>query len=258
MNFVNNQATYDALDEEGILYYEFIAVLDNRTSKICQSRDGVVYPMSEKSVGFNFPPLHPRCRSTVAPYIEGSGRLGSRVGKVNGKRLHVPETMNYQEFKEKYLTDTAKETKIIGALNNENDPTWERRDGHAERFYSARRNSKKQPFIERVAKNSNMNVESISKIFDHVFVEKHQLYDGEIKRFDPSYYMSESFRRIMEGKNIQPHDLVMLKHERLELELMRRYGYSQNEAHILATKKHDYTTALNEWRRRNKPNGKNN
>ena len=57
MNFVNNSAAYDSLDEVGILYYEFIAVLDNRTSKMCQSRDGEVYPMSEKSVGFNFPPI---------------------------------------------------------------------------------------------------------------------------------------------------------------------------------------------------------
>ena len=99
---INNQAAADSFEESGIVYYEFIAVLDNRTSKVCQSRDGEVYPMSEKSVGFNYPPLHPRCRSTVAPYVEGSGRLGTRIAKVNGRRLHVPESMNYSEFKEKY------------------------------------------------------------------------------------------------------------------------------------------------------------
>ena len=70
---------------------------------MCQSRDGEVYPMSEKLVGFNYPPLHPRCRSTVAPYIEGAGRLGSRIAKVNGRSIHVPEEMKYEEFKEKYL-----------------------------------------------------------------------------------------------------------------------------------------------------------
>ena len=112
MNFVNNQAAYDSFDECGILYYEFIAVLDNRTSKMCQSRDGEVYPMSEKSVGFNYPPLHPRCRSTVAPYVEGSGRLGSRIARVNGKRLHVPEDMTYSEFKAKYLTPSKSEGRI--------------------------------------------------------------------------------------------------------------------------------------------------
>ena len=120
MNFVNNSATYDALDEVGILYYEFIAVLDNRTSKMCQSRDGEVYPMSEKSVGFNYPPLHPRCRSTVAPYIEGTGRLGSRIAKVNGKRLHVPESMTYKEFSEKYLGKTLTNDNKYIIINNTN------------------------------------------------------------------------------------------------------------------------------------------
>ena len=118
MNFVNNQATYDSFDECGILYYEFIAVLDNRTSKMCQSRDGEVYPMSEKSVGFNFPPLHPRCRSTVAPYIEGTGRIGTRIARVNGKRLFVPESMTYSEFKTKYLTKTAENNKINKNIHN--------------------------------------------------------------------------------------------------------------------------------------------
>ena len=121
MNFVNNQAAYDSMDEAGILYYEFIAVLDNRTSKVCQSRDGEVYPMSEKSVGFNYPPLHPRCRSTVAPYIENSGRLGTRVAKVNGRRLHVSESMKYEEFKQKYLTDTIDNAKIKQSLKVNSD-----------------------------------------------------------------------------------------------------------------------------------------
>ena len=85
---------------------------------MCQSRDGEVYPMSEKSVGFNYPPLHPRCRSTVAPYIEGTGRLGSRIAKVNGKRLFVPESMTYSEFKEKYLT--AGKAKSAANTDNKN------------------------------------------------------------------------------------------------------------------------------------------
>ena len=79
-------------------------MLDNRTSKMCQLRDGEVYPMSEKSVGFNYPPLHPCCRSTVAPYIEGAGRIGTRIAKVNGRNIHILEGMKHEEFKQKYLT----------------------------------------------------------------------------------------------------------------------------------------------------------
>ena len=63
---------------------------------MCQSRDGEVYPMSEKSVSFNFLPLHPRCRSTVAPYIEGTGHLGTRI--VDNKKTPAYADANVPAF----------------------------------------------------------------------------------------------------------------------------------------------------------------
>lgn len=144
---------------------------------------------------------------------------------------------------------------IYGALSDKNDPDGSRRQKHAQLFYSARRNSKKEPFVRRIAENSGMNEISISKIFDHIFIEKHEIY-GELRNFDSSYDMAESFRRLYEGKNILPHDLILLKHERLELELMKRYGYSQSEAHILSSTKHNYAEALNKYEKERGLNGK--
>ena len=144
---------------------------------------------------------------------------------------------------------------IYGALSDKNDPDGSRRQKHAQIFYSARLNSQKEPFVKRIAENSGMNEKSISKIFDHIFIEKHEIY-GELKNFDPSYDMAESFRRLYEGKNILPHDLILLKHERLELELMRRYGYSQSEAHILASTKYNYTEMLMKYEKERGLNGK--
>ena len=59
--------------------------------------------------------------------------------------------------------------------------------------------------------------------------------------------MAESFRRIHEGNNIQPHDLILLKHEWLELGLMKRYGYDYDTAHNITKRKYDYDAALNKW-----------
>ena len=147
------------------------------------------------------------------------------------------------------------EEKIFGALNDKNDPTRERRDKHADLYYETRRNSKKEHFVKRVAKNSGLNEKSVSKIFDHVFIEEHDIH-GEIQRFDPSYEMAESFRRLSEGKNIQPHDIILLRHERLELELMRRYNCNQGEAHTLASRKHNYSEAVEKFESRGKQSGK--
>ena len=103
MNFVNNQAHADSMSAAGVAYYEFIATLDNRTSTQCKTRDGETYPLEEKTVGFNYPPLHPRCRSTVAPYIEGASRSGKRVAKVGGETIHIPASMSYRDYEAVYV-----------------------------------------------------------------------------------------------------------------------------------------------------------
>ena len=171
------------------------------------------------------PPLHPRCRCTIV-YDE----------------ISTPQA-------DKPLTSPATSGNVAsGALNDKNDPDGKRRQKHAEKFYAARRNSKKYPWVKRIARNSGMSEKSIGKIFDHVFITEHDLWDGH-HTFHPSYYMAESFRRILEGKNIQPHDLLMLKHEWLELSLMKRYGYDYDTAHRITERKYNYSLALDKWRK---------
>ena len=105
MNFVNNQAHADSMKDAGVAAYEFIATLDNRTSNQCKTRDGETYLLEEKSVGFNYPPLHSRCRSTVAPFIEDVGKTGKRAAKdKNGKYIEIPAAMNYKDYEKVYIT----------------------------------------------------------------------------------------------------------------------------------------------------------
>lgn len=106
MSFVNNQAHADSMEAAGIAWYEFIAVLDNRTSAPCRSRDGEAYPLEEKTVGFNYPPLHPRCRSTVAPFIDGVSKSGTRIAKVGKDTIHIPASMSYRDYEAVYVKKT--------------------------------------------------------------------------------------------------------------------------------------------------------
>lgn len=63
--------------------------------------------------------------------------------------------------------------------------------------------------------------------------------------------MAESFRRIIDDENVQPHDLIMLKHENLELNLMRKYNLAYEQAHNLTVKKYDYNKALKDFFKKN-------
>ena len=51
-------------------HYEIVAVLDSRTSEICQSENHKVYPVEEYEPGRTAPPFHVRCRSTIRPAVK--------------------------------------------------------------------------------------------------------------------------------------------------------------------------------------------
>lgn len=109
------------------------------------------------------------------------------------------------------------------------------------------RNRKQGYIIKKMSKNANISENAAKDIYQHIFIKEHIFQDGSVKRFDPDYHMAELFRRILEGKDIKPHDIVMLKHEKLELSLMKKYNMVYEEAHSLAETKYSYNKALNDF-----------
>jgi len=114
-SFVSNQAELESYDEMGIDKYRYAATLDLRTSEICQSLDGKEFPVAEAQAGENYPPMHPRCRSTTVSVIDGvccdKLERSARDPKT-GKIIKVPQNMTYEEWYEKYV-DKSKKSDII-------------------------------------------------------------------------------------------------------------------------------------------------
>jgi SPP1 gp7 family putative phage head morphogenesis protein len=71
-NYFHNQAELQAYVDDGIEEYEYLAVLDGRTSTDCRNLDGERIPVQEAKVGDNYPPLHPNCRSVTIPVVNFS------------------------------------------------------------------------------------------------------------------------------------------------------------------------------------------
>lgn len=86
--------------------YRFRAVLDRRTSKICQQHDGDYIPKDQIQPGINYPPLHPNCRSTVTTVLASEDERVDTMQRYtkNGSNQweKVPVGMKYQEYKDKY------------------------------------------------------------------------------------------------------------------------------------------------------------
>lgn len=67
MNRVQNQAIMAAYKANGVLKYQYVAIMDERTSEICESLNGREFLVSEAEPGVNLPPMHPNCRSSTIP-----------------------------------------------------------------------------------------------------------------------------------------------------------------------------------------------
>ena len=118
-NHFHNQADAMAYEEMDVDKYVFLAVLDSRTSEICQKYDNKVIDLKDKKEGVNFPPLHPQCRSTTRAY------MGEEIEKTIKRRARNPITgeneiignISYREWAEKHglnreLTNNVSSIKI--------------------------------------------------------------------------------------------------------------------------------------------------
>jgi len=69
-NYLHNQAELQSYLDDGLEEYNYDSVMDSRTSSICRGLNNKVFKMSEATVGVNYPPTHPNCRSTTNPIIK--------------------------------------------------------------------------------------------------------------------------------------------------------------------------------------------
>lgn len=104
--FFHNQMELLSYEEADIEKYIFVAVLDKRTSRICQEHDNQVYDRDKATPGVNYPPMHPWCRSTTVAYDEDAdySELKRRArNPETGKTELVPADMTYKEWYSKYV-----------------------------------------------------------------------------------------------------------------------------------------------------------
>lgn len=58
-----------ARQSELVTHMRFLSIIDNRTTPICRSRNGLLYPIESAELALNTPPLHVRCRSVLSPVM---------------------------------------------------------------------------------------------------------------------------------------------------------------------------------------------
>ena len=130
---------------------------------------------------------------------------------------------------------------VSGAIT---DPNSKEALKHATMYYEEIRHMSND--VAKIAENTGFSEAQIMLVKNYLFTSKHILYDG-IRQFDPCFEIAESWRRLAyDKKNIQPHDIILLKHELKEMSLVAQ-GVPQEDAHKIATDEYDYCTGYEEY-----------
>ena len=71
--------------------YQFVAKVDEKTSKTCLSHNGNIYKVKDMTPGLNAPPLHPHCRSSTIPFAPTRRKdfINSRKGRYTGAKVTI-------------------------------------------------------------------------------------------------------------------------------------------------------------------------
>ncbi len=104
--FIHESAQQDVYEDLESEQYEILAVLDFKTSKICQEMDGKIFDTKDFQVGTNAPPFHPRCRTTTVPYDElwdGDQDEPRAYRGKDGKTHWTKSHLTYKEWMEQYV-----------------------------------------------------------------------------------------------------------------------------------------------------------
>ena len=179
------------------------------TNRVCgrclELKDRVVGHTDES--GVTIPPLHPRCRCAIM----------------------------YREIGDK------KPNKPRGALSGALNPDSIEAEQHAFRYYGLVRSMKTD--CKRIAANTGFREQDIQRVKNHIFYKEHELYDGEVSRFYPSYHMAQSWQRLIDGRDIQTRDIILLNHEFLE-SIIEAEGFNAQVAHTIAEKIYNYSALI--------------
>lgn len=227
---VQTEAQKQSYERNGYDQYEFIA--EPTACPICQALDGKVFDVKKMLPGENASPIHPHCRCSTAAHMdkEEFDKWLDFLGKGG-------TTEEWEKIKAKSVVKSGKgDTITSGAVSGARNPFGGAASEHAEKYYGLIRSMTTD--VSKIAKNTEYSEEEIQAIKNYLFIDEHDLGDNGVKQFDPDYMIAESWQRLIDGK-MEQHDLVLIKHEVMEKELMQQ-GMTQDEAHRATARIYDY------------------
>ena len=110
-----SQSEAQSYIDDGIEQYTLDVTLDGRTSSICQSIDeGEVFETANISIGLNYPPLHPNCRTVPRVVFEGE-----KLKPVKDREERIERFANFDDGSYKSRWDKAMQKQMNPKKNGQ-------------------------------------------------------------------------------------------------------------------------------------------
>lgn len=211
-NHFNNEADAMAYAEMDVDKYVFLAVLDTRTSTICQELDNNVFELKDKQEGVNFPPMHPNCRSTTRAY------MGEEIEKTLQRRARNPitnknEVIGNISYKEWYNS----KVKAYGQEGiNKAYKMAKNRSADTKQFNSYKSRLVDSPYlptnIDKFVENKYNNIEKYSQLKrEYATIGKINKLSDNVERDKTTYYKFRNDKIEMSQHAIYDYHLRMYK-----------------------------------------------
>ncbi|MCL2387123.1 MAG: hypothetical protein FWC89_06175 [Defluviitaleaceae bacterium] len=134
---------------------------------------------------------------------------------------------------------------VVGASGAIPRNDFPRMEKFAEQFYESVRNRKSD--ATKISQNTGISVADVENVRQHIFFNAYDLGGRQPRRFDPDYDQAQSWQRLcIGGKHIREMDIVFLKHEILEYDLMNKQGVCYDDAHATAELRYNYKKYIDE------------
>ena len=110
-NRFHTQAKIQQWEKMGLKHVKYVAVLDNRTSTICEDLNGSIFPLDSLETGVNCPPMHPWCRSIIQAYF---GPVITKPSKLSNDLIKVWGNLQQDKYSFDKLVDLFDDSYDIG------------------------------------------------------------------------------------------------------------------------------------------------
>ena len=261
------------LDESIYAGFMWVAALDTRTCIVCANYDGKIFKAIEEIPDI---PAHANCRCFTVPVISGAEEDYQNINysdwlsrQSEEKQREILGASRYTLYKngmtvDRFVRDSRllnldelvkkENLDVLGAAIYEKSERV--REVYSDKYYDSIRNRKNPTDIAKISAASGFTEKQVKEIRGHLFVNTHNLDGERIGRFDSDWMIAQAWQRMEQnwtkpGMDIyRDLDILLLKHERMELTIMQAEGINAALAHDRANEKYPWNIEINKFIKR--------